>query len=55
MRDGNNANAPVLYRVCGETIPQEVTSTGNTMFVRFVTDGEITDRGFKAFWKSGKI
>ncbi|XP_025082792.1 cubilin-like [Pomacea canaliculata] len=52
VRDGNNANAPVLYRVCGDTIPQEVTSTGNTMFVRFVTDGEITDRGFKAFWKS---
>ncbi|XP_025082446.1 uncharacterized protein LOC112557056 isoform X3 [Pomacea canaliculata] len=52
MRDGSSVYSPRLDRVCGDAIPQEVTSTGNIMLVRFVTDGEMTYRGFKASWTS---
>lgn len=55
MRDGDRVSAPRLDRVCGDAIPHEVMSTGNSMLVRFVTDGEITYRGFKASWTSGYI
>lgn len=38
--DGPNANSPVLGTFSGTDIPRPVRSTGNTMTVRFTTDGQ---------------
>ena len=55
--DGNNASAPLLNTFTGTSRPSDVYSTGNTVFVSFVTDGSVTKDGFKIVYSgiSGKI
>ncbi|OJV24262.1 MAG: hypothetical protein BGO32_04440 [Bacteroidetes bacterium 37-13] len=50
--NGVNANAPLLGRFAGANIPNPVTSTGGSMFVRFVTDVAVTAQGFSATYTS---
>ena len=55
--DGNNASAPLLHTFTGTSRPSDVHSTGNTVFVSFVTDGSVTKDGFKIVYSgiSGKM
>ena len=45
--DGNAATAPLLHTFSGTSRPSDVLSSGNTVFVLFVTDGSVTKDGFK--------
>ncbi|KAK7485812.1 hypothetical protein BaRGS_00022912 [Batillaria attramentaria] len=52
LRDGSDEFAPRLDRVCGDVIPLDVTSTGNVMFVTFISDIRTSQAGFSATWVS---
>jgi len=45
--DGDNTGA-LLAKLCGSTIPSSITTSSNTMYVRFTTDGSVTRTGFSA-------
>ena len=45
--DGSDTTASLLYTVSGTSRPSDVFSSGNTVFVSFVTDSSITKDGFK--------
>lgn len=55
--DGADFSAPHIGRFCGEITPDVIKSTGNNLFVNFVSDTSITHSGFTAFyWATfGKI
>lgn len=44
--DGADASAPLLASLNGNSIPPSVTSTGNKMYLEFVTDGTVQDSGW---------
>ena len=37
-------------KYCGKKKPFLLTSSGNTMKIKFVSDGSVTDKGFYAKW-----
>ena len=45
--DGNDTTAPLLHTFSGTSRPSDVFSSGNTVFVSFITDGANTKDGFK--------
>lgn len=47
--DGENEEALLLGRYCND-IPPLLLSSSNNLFVRFVTDGSYTERGFQAHY-----
>ncbi|XP_069007315.1 cubilin [Embiotoca jacksoni] len=47
VHDGPTSSSPLLVRVCG-TVPPSITSTQNTMYVRFRSDSSRRHRGFSA-------
>ena len=56
--DGNDATAPLLHTFSGPSRPSDVFSSGNTVFVSFVTGGSGTGDGFKIVYSTatpGKI
>jgi hypothetical protein len=44
--DGSNELAPVLLEIYGDTLPSTITSSGNKVLVKFISDGSITAPGF---------
>ncbi|KAK7092657.1 hypothetical protein V1264_008370 [Littorina saxatilis] len=50
FRDGDNRRGSLLSRVCSDDLPSDITSTGNYMYIRFVSDGENTGTGFNVSW-----
>ncbi|XP_052697133.1 cubilin-like isoform X2 [Crassostrea angulata] len=50
VRDGPNEMSPLFNKFCGSTLPSPLTSTGNTMFIRFSSDHSQTGQGFRATW-----
>ena len=50
--DGSTTAAPVLGTFSGSNLPADITSTGATMLVRFVTNGSTTNTGWKATYRS---
>jgi hypothetical protein len=50
--DGVDASAPVLGTFSGASLPSNVTSTGNFLFVEFDADSSNTADGFAASWTS---
>jgi len=48
MYDGTSSSAPLLKRVCGDSLPTPVQSKTNKMFVQFLTDQDYGRDGFKA-------
>nr|NQU92270.1 C10 family peptidase [Bacteroidota bacterium] len=44
--DGEDNTAPLLAELNGYAIPEDIESTGNKVFVEFVTDGQNTAPGF---------
>ncbi|XP_077300380.1 cubilin homolog [Arctopsyche grandis] len=45
IRDGNGPTSPLIGRYCGHTLPNNITSSWNTLWIRFVTDGTIQSAG----------
>lgn len=50
--DGTNTSAPLLARVCGKKLPQDVFSSRNSLLVVFKTDYIYTWTGFKIKYKA---
>ncbi|XP_072181287.1 extracellular serine proteinase-like [Diadema setosum] len=48
IHDGDSTAATSLGKVCGDVIPEPITSTGNAMTVHFHTDSSVTRTGFRA-------
>ncbi|OWK59671.1 Cubilin, partial [Lonchura striata] len=46
--DGNNYEAPLQGRYCGTTMPHPITSFGNALVVNFISNSDVTARGFHA-------
>ncbi|NWT34322.1 BMP1 protein, partial [Cardinalis cardinalis] len=46
--DGKDAKAPALGRFCGAKEPEPIVSSGNKMFLKFVSDNSIQKKGFEA-------
>ncbi|BFZ22539.1 hypothetical protein BsWGS_25578 [Bradybaena similaris] len=51
VHDGSSESAPVLARFCGNTLPRNVTTSGNTMFIIFDSDDSVNYSGFKAKYR----
>ena len=39
-------------KYCGKTVPAPITSSGNTMTVKFHSDQIVQDKGFSANWQA---
>ena len=50
--DGNDATAPLLHTFSGTSHPGDVFSSGNTVFVSFVTDDSVIDDGFSIVYST---
>ena len=50
--DGTDVLAPLLGEFSGSDIPEQVTSTGQEIFITFSSDGSNTSAGFDAYWSS---
>ncbi|XP_060072061.1 tolloid-like protein 1 [Ylistrum balloti] len=48
IRDGHEDNSPLIGRFCGYKIPEDIKSTGNKLYVKFVSDGSVQKAGFAA-------
>ena len=48
IRDGDTENSTVIGRYCGDSslTPDTITSSYNYLFINFVTDGSVQNRGF---------
>ena len=47
IRDGDNPNSPLMGTYCGTDIPADLTSTGNSLYLRFKTDEAVEGTGFR--------
>ena len=51
MRDGADASAPVIARYCNTLNGEQVFSSGETLYVEFVTDSRKQRQGFAATYR----
>ena len=45
--DGASSNSNEILSVSGPSVPNDITSTSNNLYVTFETDGNVVKRGFK--------
>ena len=45
--DGKDATAPLIHSFCGTNIPGDVLSSGNIVYVTFVSRGSVRNSGFR--------
>ncbi|NXF38823.1 TLL1 protein, partial [Nyctibius bracteatus] len=48
IRDGTNENSPLIGHFCGYDKPEDIRSTSNTLWMKFVSDGTVNKAGFAA-------
>ena len=48
IRQGDNSNSSLAGRYCGTNLPNTVTSFGNSLYVRFLSDTSTSGTGFRA-------
>ncbi|XP_050407117.2 cubilin, partial [Patella vulgata] len=48
IRNGGGADSPVLGKFCGTQVPAVQQSTQNLMWIKFKTDGSVSNNGFQA-------
>ena len=48
IRDGAEGYSPLIDKYCGSNFPPIITSSGRSLWLRFVSDGTIEYTGFKA-------
>src|SRR5688572_17937578 len=53
VRDGGEDNSPLLGKICGNKTPPDIKSTGNVLYVKFVSDGSVQKAGFAATFIKG--
>lgn len=52
VRDGDSATSPLLKKLCGAELPEPIISTYNVLWLKFVTDSSLQNRGFLANYTS---
>jgi len=50
IRDGDQGYSPLIGKYCGNMFPPVITSSGRSLWLRFVSDGTIEYNGFKAVY-----
>ncbi|KAK3105916.1 hypothetical protein FSP39_008473 [Pinctada imbricata] len=50
IHNGSSADSPVITQLCGNTLPNPVFATGNTIWMNFMTDASVTHPGFDISW-----
>ena len=50
--NGSDALAPVITQACGRNIPDPIFSSGNSLFLEFMTDNSLTMKGFDITYTS---
>lgn len=53
VRDGSDDKSDLIGRYCGYKIPDDIKSTGNKLYVKFVSDGSVQKAGFAAKFVKG--
>uniref|UniRef100_A0A4W4EYL9 Metalloendopeptidase n=1 Tax=Electrophorus electricus TaxID=8005 RepID=A0A4W4EYL9_ELEEL len=48
VRDSLSENSPLIGRFCGYDKPEDIRSTSNTLWMKFVSDGTVNKAGFAA-------
>ncbi|XP_059213752.1 bone morphogenetic protein 1-like isoform X2 [Centropristis striata] len=48
VRDGSSDSSPLLGRFCGYDKPDDIKSTSNQLWLKFVSDGSVNKAGFSA-------
>ncbi|XP_077456618.1 bone morphogenetic protein 1a isoform X1 [Stigmatopora argus] len=48
VRDGNSENSPLLGRFCGYDKPDDIKTSSNQLWLKFVSDGSVNKAGFAA-------
>uniref|UniRef100_A0A671V8B6 Metalloendopeptidase n=1 Tax=Sparus aurata TaxID=8175 RepID=A0A671V8B6_SPAAU len=46
VRDGNSENSPLLGRFCGYDKPDDIKTSSNQLWMKFVSDGSVNKAGF---------
>lgn len=54
VRDGHSSDSPLIGLYCGYKAPPDLRSTGNKLFVKFVSDISVQKAGFSATVMKGK-
>lgn len=52
--DGDSDKAPILSRLCGSKLPEPLVSTGNKIYLRFISDASVQRKGFHATHSTGQ-
>uniref|UniRef100_A0A3B3QFP1 Metalloendopeptidase n=1 Tax=Paramormyrops kingsleyae TaxID=1676925 RepID=A0A3B3QFP1_9TELE len=55
VRDGRSENSPLIGRFCGYDKPQDICSTSNHLWMKFVSDGTVNKAGFAANFLKGDM
>ncbi|XP_037956128.1 dorsal-ventral patterning protein tolloid [Teleopsis dalmanni] len=50
IRDGNDSDAELIGIYCGYTLPPNIKTNSNQMYVKFVSDGSVQKVGFSALF-----
>ncbi|CAG2112441.1 unnamed protein product, partial [Medioppia subpectinata] len=48
IREGDNSEAPLINRLCGQEMPRSIVSKGNKLWIKFRADSSFTGQGFRA-------
>lgn len=51
IRQGGTRHSPLIGKFCASTIISPINSTGNSLFIRLVSDGTVSEKGFQATWR----
>ena len=55
VRDGDNDRAPLIgSKICGTVAPNDIISSGNTLFLRFHSDNSVRRTGYRVRADIGK-
>ena len=55
IRDGGDSSAEKIGAFCGYKMPDDIKSTSNQLYVKFVSDGSVQKAGFAASFMKGKL
>lgn len=56
VRDGNSESSPLLGRFCSYGKPDDMKSSSNQLWLKFVSDGSVNKAGFAAnFFKGQEV
>lgn len=54
IRDGHDPTSPLIGVYCGYNIPEDIKSSSNKMWIKFVSDNSVQKAGFSAIFMNGK-